>query len=166
MTEAEERNAIIQEIRAMREAVEEQLEANTQATQEVALQNARLEERVKNIAQTVERLDRAINGNGNPGLKLLVAENARRLTEVEGNCVVERATLEKLDDKTAFLDLRLAPIEQKHDAEAEQEEGARKAEQQKEKDDRNFKYGLITAVVTTVLNLASLAFQFLMRINP
>jgi hypothetical protein len=155
MTEAEERNTIIQEIRAMREAVEEQLEANTQVTQEVALQNARLEERVANMARTVERLDHAINGNGNPGLKLLVAENSHRLIEVEGNCVVKQTTLEKLDKKTASLDLRLVPIEQTH-----------KAEQEKEKDDRKFKYGLITAVVTTVLNLASLAFQFLVRLTP
>jgi septal ring factor EnvC (AmiA/AmiB activator) len=166
MTEAEERDLIIQEIRAMREAVEEQLEANTQATQEVALQNARLEERVANIARTVGRLDQAINGNGNPGLKLLVAENTRRLNDVQNNCVVKQTTLEKLDGETAQLNLRLAPIEQKHKAEAEHEEAVQKVEQEKEKDDRKFKYGLITVVVTTVLNLASLAFQFLMRINP
>ena len=164
MTEAEERDLIIQEIRAMRKAVEEQLEANTQVTQEVALQNARLEERVANIARTVERLDRAINGNGTPGLKMLVANNTRRLEKIEGNCVIKQATLEKLDDKTDFLDLRLAPIEQKHEAETEQEEAAQKAEQEQEKDDRKFKYGLITAAVTTLLNLAAMVFQFLTRL--
>lgn len=120
------------------------LQKLTKNASDDAAWKARVEEKMGNMERKVERIDKAVYGNGEPGISEKIRDHERRIAEAEAT---ERAC--KINEAMELLE----DIGARHAAE---DERATKIEI-KEVELRKFRYGLYSAVFVFVLDIITRA---------
>ena len=109
---------------------------------------ARVEEKVISLEAKVGRVDKALYGNGEPGVNEALRTYGRRLAEleqIEANCPI--------DTLVAFAE----DMKERHIREDESEKDKKKALELRDSEQRKFRYGLYTAIAISLLDMLARA---------
>jgi len=105
---------------------------------------ARIEEKVSSLEAKVSRVDKALYGNGEQGIRETVTLHAKRLDAVEmlgSKC--------KINEITTVVE----DIQDWQTSELKAREEAKKSEADRTSEQRKFRYGLYTAIVISLIDL-------------
>ncbi len=133
--------------------IKEDTRTTAATAQNTAIQVGQLTERTNTIQEIVERLERAVNGNGVPGLKEMAKDHERRLQEIEAGTADEGGWVAGVEASLNEHNERIEVVEAKHKTE---QEAAEKAEEKKEAEAesmRKFRWSMIFFGVTALIDL-------------
>lgn len=130
------------------------------SSQDTAVKVAQLTERINafrrslnGVQEIAERLDRAVNENGAPGLKEMAKDHERRIKEIENGANDEGEWVAGVEVSLNDHNERLEAVEIVHQSE---EETTKKAEKKKEAEAesmRKFRWSMIFFGVTALIDL-------------
>jgi predicted ribosome quality control (RQC) complex YloA/Tae2 family protein len=156
----EEVTLILEQLKDIKEAVRD----TATSSQNTAVQVAQLTERMNVVQEIAERLDRAVNGNGTPGLKEMAKDHERRLKEIEEGTEEEGDWVAGVEASLEEHGESLKNIEGLHRAEKDAlEEAERKKEEKRQAEEdsmRKFRWSMVffgvTALIDLILKVAGL----------
>lgn len=109
---------------------------------------ARMEEKMANFDVKLDRVDKAVYGNGKPGIQEQLNICSKRLEEIE---IAERAC--PINDIAALV----KDMSERHTKEDEIVEESKEDEKKKKDELRKFRYGIISAIVMLALDIVTRA---------
>jgi len=133
-SEQDQNQLIIDNLAAIRQAMEGS----------IAFQ-ARMDEKMTTFDKKLDRVDKAIFGNGKPGIQEQLNSQDKRMQSIEN---IEKGC--KIGEVINVLE----DIQERHADEDKAAEECKEAEQKKTDELRKFRYGLISAIVMFVLDVA------------
>jgi chromosome segregation ATPase len=159
----EEVALILEQLKDIKEVVR----STATTAQNTAVQVAQLTERMNafsrslnGVQEIAERLDRAVNGNGAPGLKEMTKDHERRLKQIEGETEEEDDWAGGVEASLEDHNERLTTIETLHRAEREAVEKAEEKKKAETESMRKVRWSMIffgiTALIDLLLKLAGL----------